>query len=383
MRHAALVVIACAAPVLAPAQSDAEWQRLVHQAKVALADAVGKGRAAAGQGTPYHAELELDKEALVWSIDLAQGDKTCNVVLDALTGAVRSKELEDGDHAAAVRDWPADLESAIAAALAKSPGKAIAAELVVKGGRRVVLVKVFDGGVRTLQIDGDGPARAVEASASVEHLAAFTNVFAVEPGELVARGSNPYFRLEPGRVLVLEGREHGQETRRTITVLDETRQVAGVETAVVEDRVEAGGQPLLVSRRCFAISRRTNSVFCFGADVDVYRDGVVSNHEGSWRCGERGARFGLYLPGLPLLGARFYQELAPGVAMDRAEIVSVTAVHETPLGRFERVLVLEESTPLEHGTARQYFAPGTGLLQDGNLRLVEVREPAADKPPPK
>jgi hypothetical protein len=28
--------------------------------------------------------------------------------------------------------------------------------------------------------------------------------------------------------------------------------------------------------------------------------------------GEKGARFGLITPGTPLLGARYYQEIAPG-----------------------------------------------------------------------
>ena len=44
---------------------------------------------------------------------------------------------------------------------------------------------------------------------------------------------------------------------------------------------------------------------------------------GAWLSGVKGARFGLLMPGTIHLGLKYYQEFAPGVAMDRAEIISV------------------------------------------------------------
>ena len=79
-----------------------------------------------------------------------------------------------------------------------------------------------------------------------------------------------------------------------------------------------------MSRNYFAISRRTNSVYYFGEDVDIYKAGKVVSHEGSWISGLGGAHFGLFMPGTPLLHGRYYQELAPRVAMDRAELVSMS-----------------------------------------------------------
>src|SRR6058998_638605 len=69
---------------------------------------------------------------------------------------------------------------------------------------------------------------AVEQAAD----ASWTAEFPVEKGELSASGRNPYFILEPGYQLVLE---EGKE-RLTVTVLDETRTVEGLETRVVEER---------------------------------------------------------------------------------------------------------------------------------------------------
>jgi len=192
--------------------------------------------------------------------------------------------------------------------------------------------------------------------------------FDVEPGELSSTGRNPYFVLEPGWMLELA--DGGD--RLVITVLDETEVIDGVETRVVEERETEGGSLVEVSRNFFAISTRSHDVFYFGEDVDVYRGGVVVGHEGGWRSGLNGARFGLMMPGEPLLGARFYEEIAPGVAMDRAQVTSLTDSLDAPAGRFRNVLETTETTPLERGVREhKYYAAGVGLLRDGSLRLVK------------
>jgi hypothetical protein len=196
---------------------------------------------------------------------------------------------------------------------------------------------------------------------------AWSRTFAVEPGELVATGRNPYFILEPGYQLILEG----GSVRLAVTVLDATRTVAGVETRVVEERETDNGQPVEVSRNHFAISTRTNSVFYFGEDVDAYKNGAIIGHEGAWLAGINGARFGLAMPGEPRPKAKYYQEIAPKVAMDRAEIVSLTAMVTTPARVFTNCLKIEETTPLEPRTKEaKYYARGIGLVQDGSLKLV-------------
>lgn len=205
----------------------------------------------------------------------------------------------------------------------------------------------------------------------------WTKVFSVEPGELASTGRNPFFILEPGWQMVYEG---GNE-RLVITVLDETRVIDGVETRLVEERETKSGQIVEVSRNFFAISRRTNGVFYFGEEVDLYRDGEVAGHEGAWVAGVGGARFGLMMPGQPLLGARYYQEIAPEVAMDRAEIVGLDATVKCPAGNFEHCLKVEETTPLEAGEKEyKYYAAGIGMVQDGSLKLL--RYGRADVPEP-
>jgi hypothetical protein len=196
----------------------------------------------------------------------------------------------------------------------------------------------------------------------------WTADFQLEKDQLSTVGRNPHFILEPGYYLVLET---GVE-RVTITVLNSTKQVGDVEARVVEEKETKDGKLVEVSRNYYAISKRTNSVYYFGEDVDMYKNERVVGHGGSWRAGVNGARFGLMMPGIILLRSRYYQELAPGVAMDRAEVVSMSETVGTPAAQFTSCLKVEETTPLEPGNKEyKYYAAGIGLVQDGALKLVK------------
>jgi len=192
--------------------------------------------------------------------------------------------------------------------------------------------------------------------------------FNVDKARFASRGSNPHFILEPGYTLVLaDGNE-----RLVITVLDETRIVDGVETRIVEERESKNGKLVEISRNFFAFNTADRSVYYFGEEVDIYKNGKIVDHEGAWESGKNGARFGLAMPGEAKLRARYYQEVAPGVAMDRAEITGLHETLKTPAGTFKDCLKVAETTPLEKGTKEyKLYAPGIGLIQDASLLLVE------------
>jgi hypothetical protein len=192
--------------------------------------------------------------------------------------------------------------------------------------------------------------------------------FDISACTMATAGSNQYFVLEPGFQLVLEG---GTEVL-VITVLDETREVDGIQTRVVEERESKNGELIEVSRNFFAICEQTKDVYYFGEEVDMYRAGQLAGHSGAWRSGEGDAKFGLIMPGDPTVGVKYYQEIAPGVAMDRAEIVSLDETLTTPAGEFSKSLKTKEGTALnllelEYKT----YAPGIGLIQDEQLLLTE------------
>jgi hypothetical protein len=76
-----------------------------------------------------------------------------------------------------------------------------------------------------------------------------------------------------------------------------------------------------------------------------------------------------------LLGSRYYQEVAPGVAEDRAEHIAMDATVETPAGTFTDCLQVDETTPMESGVSLKMYAPGVGLVQDDVLYLTGITEP--------
>jgi hypothetical protein len=194
----------------------------------------------------------------------------------------------------------------------------------------------------------------------------FLDQFPVDRGALSATGRNPFFILEPGYRLSYEG--GGDEL--VITVLDETELIDGVSTRVVEERETQGGALAEVSRNYYAIDPLAKDVYYFGEDVDNYSAGRIVGHSGVWRSGAAGAHFGLMMPGDPRIGVKHYQEIAPDVAMDRAEVVSADESIRVPAGSLDGVLKVRETTPLEPVVEDKYYAPGIGLVVDAGLLLV-------------
>lgn len=196
--------------------------------------------------------------------------------------------------------------------------------------------------------------------------------FDVPRENFASMGKNDFFILEPGYQLTLEGKEKGKPGSLIITVLDDTKKVDGVETRIVEERESVDGKLVEVSRNYYAVDKMTNDVYYFGEEVDIYKNGKISAHEGAWESGKDGAHFGLFMPAKPTVGMKHYQELAPKVAMDRAEVVSVDEKVKVPAGDFERCLKTRETTPLEEDEKEhKYYAPGVGLLIDEGMKLVK------------
>ena len=69
---------------------------------------------------------------------------------------------------------------------------------------------------------------------------------------------------------------------------------------------------------------------------------------------------------------RYYMEIHPGVAMDRAEIYQTDATVETPKGTFDGSLIVTESSPLEpDDESYKRYAPDVGMIFDDGLELYK------------
>ena len=210
----------------------------------------------------------------------------------------------------------------------------------------------------------------------------FTTDFRLEDCEsFVPNGGNPYWSLEPGTIRRYEGMEDGELVELEIKVLDQIRPVVFkvhgewkvALTRVIREKEKVNGELVEISHNYFARCPHTEDIFYFGEDVDIYDGGVIVSHEGAWLAGRHGAKPGLIMPGRFLLGARYFQEVAPDVAMDRAKHTQMGLEITTPAGTFQDCVKVVESTPLEPGhQSVKFYAPGIGLIIDSDVELIEI-----------
>ncbi len=181
---------------------------------------------------------------------------------------------------------------------------------------------------------------------------------------------NPYLPYPVGQVWLLEGEEDEEEIILQIAVLDETEEVAGVVTRVVEEREWVDGLPAEVSLNYFA-QASDGTVCYFGEAVDIYDEGGknVISHAGAWRADEPGHAPGIFMPAMPVSGMRFQQEVAPGIAEDEARVVGSGPV-TVPAGTFVETIRMREFNPLDEEKDYKVFAMEVGIVIDGPLRLV-------------
>jgi hypothetical protein len=218
----------------------------------------------------------------------------------------------------------------------------------------------------------DGTKFRPNAQTNTQTASGWRDTFDVNKSHLLPTGTNPYITMQPGRVLKLK---HDNDTL-TVTILPDTQQVDGVTAGILEERETKNGKLVEISRNFMATDKNTGDVYYFGEDVDNYKSGQIVDHESAWRAGVASGRFGLMIPAKPVVGQKFYQEIAPKVAMDRVEVVSIDETVKTPAGVFEHCVHLRETTPLERGVSHKYYAPGVGIIKDDGFELAE-RPPAS------
>ena len=194
---------------------------------------------------------------------------------------------------------------------------------------------------------------------------------------------NAYFPLPVGQQWVYRGTEQGQTIGLRITVLNETENFYSgrrtVTTRVVEELewedanangvVDADETLIEVSRNFFA-QTQDGTVCYFGEEVDIYEDGVVVSHEGTWRADDRGNAPGIFMPADPRPGMTFQQEAAPGIAEDTATVVRRGRTVTVPAGTFTNTITVRDFNPLDGSRGTKIYAPGVGLIVDGPLDLI-------------
>jgi len=184
---------------------------------------------------------------------------------------------------------------------------------------------------------------------------------------LATTGKNPCFNLEPGYRL----RYSSGEAIRTMTVRRKTKVVDGVETRVVEEKETQHGQPTRIVWRYYAIDKTTSALYCFGVHIQTYYQGSLVSHRG-WRSGAHGAMFTLALPADPKVGDTLLRNHRPEKPRRQEVVIEVAKKVVTPAGTFTNCLRTETTGGKEDKV--KVFAPGVGLVQDGQFALVKISQ---------
>ena len=202
----------------------------------------------------------------------------------------------------------------------------------------------------------------------------------IDPADFVAEIDNPFFPLTPSTTFIYlgetpEGTEHNE-----VVVTKETKEILGVTTVVVWDKVWLDDELIEETYDWYAQDKEGN-VWYFGEDSKEYEDNVVVSTAGSWEAGVDGAQPGIIMEANPQVGDSYRQEYYQGEAEDMAEVLSLNETASVQYDYFTDCLMTKEWTPLEPGvTAHKYYAPGVGFVMEvgveggsERLKLIDIK----------
>ena len=189
--------------------------------------------------------------------------------------------------------------------------------------------------------------------------------------------TNPYYPLIVGSVVELAGEGEGDEAGIHITVkrevLDETRTIMGVETHVLRHETKFDGVLHEVALN-FYVEATDGTVCYFGEDVEFYDDmGTFANTDGTWKAGEDGALPGVIMPAEPQPGDAYYQEFAPGIALDMGRIAADELTTTLAVQSYDTIQIMD-TNPIDDEDAcaeeEKRYARGIGEVKDTVLEMV-------------
>jgi len=191
----------------------------------------------------------------------------------------------------------------------------------------------------------------------------------VNPANFVRVVDNKFFPLSPGTTFYYTGEKDGVPTTDVFEVTHQTKVILGVTCIEVRDRGFEDGVLSESTLDWFAQDVLGN-VWYFGEDtMELDENGNILSTEGTWQAGVDGALPGIVMEAHPRVGDRYPQEIAPGVAEDKAQVLSLSRSISIALGRFDDLLVTKEWSPLDPGVVEhKFYAEGIGFIRGDTIK---------------
>ena len=198
--------------------------------------------------------------------------------------------------------------------------------------------------------------------------------------------TNAFHPFQPGGIKVFNGYDDGHKhsTVYDYTTTTRTFQLAGksVECRMLREMSFEDGKLIEISFNYFA-QADDGSVYYFGETVNIYENGVLVNHDGSWLVGgpvgndppetATATVPGLIMPANPEIGDSFKPEdLFPIV--DETSVVTATGLTlQLPAGSFTGGIKLHETSLLPGNPENKTYVPGVGeVLSKSKVELQRL-----------
>ena len=152
---------------------------------------------------------------------------------------------------------------------------------------------------------------------------------------------NKYFPLKPGSTLISRTKD-GEPSSDNFQVTNKVKVIQGISTRVIHDEAFVKGKLSESTDDWFAQDDKGNIWYFGEATTEI----ATGNHEGSWEAGVKGAKAGRMMEAQPNVGDTYNEELAKGVAEDKATVLSLNEKVCVPFGCFTHGLVQRILRPL-------------------------------------
>jgi hypothetical protein len=188
---------------------------------------------------------------------------------------------------------------------------------------------------------------------------------------------NPFMSFHPGGVKVYTGSSEGDKLVVVDLYREDTRtfQLDGspVECAILQETEFVNGAVDEISLNYFAQSD-DGVVHYFGEVVDIYEDGAVVAHDGSWLVGgptlpsdppetAMASVPGVFMRAQPALGDSWKPEDLFPVVDETVTVLDADGKVQVAAGKFEHGIKVGETSQLSEGTELKWYAPGIGFAR--------------------
>ena len=147
------------------------------------------------------------------------------------------------------------------------------------------------------------------------------------------------------------------EVKKSFVIAGQT-----VEALAVEDKEFTDGKLTEITLDYFA-QDDAGTVYYLGEDVDEYKNGSISGHNGGWLLGKETQKPGVLLPAHPKVGDKFMSEDVPKITWEKDAVISVGETVAVPAGTYENCLKVKERAS-DGTTEYKYYAPGIGCIKE-------------------